>query len=447
MASFALVRVGGSRRDEQGDERAAAERLARRIISRLDVYLPTAQLGISLASLGLGWLGTPALAAAIRSLLASWWQVSTRWLSVVAAGIAFMVVAFLHVTLGELVPRSVATHRPERTVRNTARLLHTFYCIGFPIVWLFRAAAEAVLRLFHLQAAPSAHVPASDEELRLLVSTSHEQGMLDATERDLLVNVFDFSERIAKEVMIPRQDIVCIFVGDTVRSIAETVARVGHTRYPLCASDKDHILGIVHVRDLVPIIGEAARTQTLDQTPDLRPVLREALLVPETMSVTQVLRELQRRRSHMAIVVDEYGGTSGLLTTEDIVEEIVGEIYDEFDTEPPKIQDLGKGSYELDGGLLIEDVEQLLHVPLRDPDVETVAGLVFNRLGRKPKRGDSVLLEGFRFHVLDVRGPRIVRLRVDPLAVNSSTSSVATPSSASSTAASGTDGTQRPEHS
>ncbi|MBE3576949.1 MAG: HlyC/CorC family transporter [Limnochordales bacterium] len=419
VAEFSLVKMKGSRLHDLAETGSGRARAVQRVVENLQFFLPAIQLGITVASLALGWIGLPALAEWIRSLFAPWQTGSGAVWHWIVAVLAFGLLAFLHVLAGELVPKSLAIRAAERGALWTAPVLLALYYLTFPFLWLFHKGVTRVLRLFGLTVASEADLARSEEELRDLVSSSHEQGVLDAVERDLLVNVFDLSERVAKEVMIPRQDMVCIFTDQTLGEIMQTIRSSGHTRYPLCEGDRDHIIGLVHVRDLIGLSVQpgVSSERRLSDLPDWRRITHEVLMIPEGTSVTRLLKEMQRRRTHMAIVLDEYGGTAGLITMEDIVEEIVGEIYDEFDKEPPKVQPRGANAYELDGSLLLEDVAELLNTRLEDPDVETVGGFVFNRLGRKPKRGDMIVHEQYRFQVLEVKGARIVRLLVEPLVV------------------------------
>lgn len=417
IAEFSLVKVGESRLKELAQSGQRRARAALRVLERLEVLLPTVQLGITLSSLTLGWLGVPLVRELLTPFFDHLLAVSAGTRTVLAGALSLGLLAFVHVILGELLPKSLAIRQAEEVVLWSAPALLGLYRLTFPLVWFFHRSVRLVLRLFGLRAATEADLVPSEEELRELVSSSHEQGVLDTVERDLLVNVFDLSDRVAKEVMIPRQDMVCIFTDNTLAEIMDIIQTSGHTRYPLCDGDRDHIVGLVHVRDLVGLVDQqrTGGEGGLDVVPDWRRITHDILMVPEGTSVKRLLSDMQRRRTHMAVVLDEYGGTAGLVTMEDIVEEIVGEIYDEFDQEPPKVQPLGNNAFELDGSLLLEDVGELLGVTLEDPDVDTVGGFVFNRLGRKPKRGDLVLHDRYRFQVLEVKGARIVRLLVEPL--------------------------------
>jgi CBS domain containing-hemolysin-like protein len=417
IAEFSLVKMKGSRLQDLAETGSRRARAVQRVVGQLELFLPAIQLGITLTSLALGWVGLPAFAGLVRPVFTAWNIDSVAVLQWTAALLSFGLVAILHVLIGELLPKSLAIRDAEKGALWTAPVLLALYYVTFPLLWLFQKMVTSVLRLFGLTAASEADLAHSEEELRELVSTSHEQGVLDTVERDLLVNVFDLSDRVAKEVMIPRQDMVCIFTDETLGEIMQTIKSSGHTRYPLCEEDRDHIIGLVHVRDLIGLIEQQGSQggRRLADIPEWRKITHEVLMIPEGTSVIKLLKEMQRRRTHMAVVLDEYGGTAGLITMEDIVEEIVGEIYDEFDKEPPKVQPRGGNAYELEGSLLLEDVEELLHTRLEDPDVETVGGFVFNRLGRKPKRGDLIVHEEYRFQVLEVKGARIVRLLVEPL--------------------------------
>lgn len=405
-AEFSLVKVRKTHLAELAENGSRKAQTALDVASKLDAYLSACQLGITLASLGLGWLGEPAIATLIEPLfegVAGW---STVYTETIAMTVAFILISFLHIVLGELVPKSLAIQKAERTALATAGFLKGFYRIFYPAIWILNNLANLVLRIWRIQPANEADLAHSEEELRMLVDASQRHGYLDKMEGKLLDNVFEFSDRIASEVMIPRQDMVCIFMQDSFEEILDVVKKYGHTRYLLCDDDKDHVLGLVHMRDILRL------REQMEEVKDITQIKREILAVPEGMPISHLVQKMRHQRTHMAIVVDEFGGSAGLVTIEDMLEELVGEIYDEFELEQPDIQKLAENEYALNGRVLMEEVSELLEIQLEEETVSTIGGYVFSRLGRKPIKGDEVYFDGFRFEVMEVIGFRITKVKV-----------------------------------
>ena len=415
-AEFAFVKVRKTRLAELAENGSRRAKSALDVTSKLDAYLSACQLGITLASLGLGWLGEPAIATLIKPLFEGVVGWDTIYTETIAVAIAFLLISFLHIVLGELVPKSLAIQKAERTALATAGFLKGFYRMFYPAIWALNNLANLVLRIWRIQPANEADLAHSEEELRMLVDASQRHGYLDKMEGKLLDNVFEFSDRIASEVMIPRQDMVCIFIQDTFEEILDVLKKYGHTRYLLCDDDKDHVLGLVHMRDIF-------RLQEQLDAKDITQIKRDILVVPEGMPISHVVQKMRSQRTHMAIVVDEFGGSAGLVTIEDMLEELVGEIYDEFELEQPSILKLAENEYVLNGRVLMEEVSELLEIQLEEETVSTIGGYVFSRLGRKPAKGDEVYFDGFHFEVLEVIGFRITKVKVmqKPLDIETST--------------------------
>ena len=401
-----MVKVRKTRLAELAENGSRSAQTALEVTSKLDAYLSACQLGITLASLGLGWLGESAISRLIEPLfvgIAGWNTIYTETISIT---IAFLIITFLHIVLGELVPKSLAIQKAESTALATAGFLKGFYRVFYPLIGMLNNLANLVLRIWGIQPANEADLAHSEEELRMLVDASQKHGYLDKMEGKLLDNVFEFSDRIASEVMIPRQDMVCIFIQDSFDDILDIVKKHGHTRYLLCDDDKDHVLGLVHMRDIFRLQEQQSDTKDITQ------IKREILVVPEGMPISHLVQNLRSQRTHMAIVVDEFGGSAGLVTIEDMLEELVGEIYDEFELEQPDIQKLSEAEYALNGRVLMEEVSELLDIQLEDETVSTIGGYVFSRLGRKPSIGDEVSFDGFLFEVMEVIGFRITKVKV-----------------------------------
>lgn len=400
-----MVKVRKTRLAELAENGSRRARVALEVTSKLDAYLSACQLGITLASLGLGWLGEPAVASLIEPLfvdVAGW---STIYTETIAVAIAFVFISFLHIVLGELVPKSLAIQKAEGIALATAGLLKDFYWVFYPVIWSLNNVANLVMRIWGVEPANEADLAHSEEELRMLVDASQRHGYLDKMEGKLLDNVFEFTDRIASDVMIPRQDMVCIFIQDTFEEILDVLKKYGHTRYLLCDDDKDHVLGLVHMRDIF-------RLQEQQDTKDITKIKRDILVVPEGMPISHLVQKMRSQRTHMAIVVDEFGGSAGLVTIEDMLEELVGEIYDEFELEQPSIQKLAENEYVLNGRVLMEEVSELLEIQLEEETVSTIGGYVFSRLGRKPVKGDEVYFDGFYFEVMEVIGFRITKVKI-----------------------------------
>lgn len=404
-AEFSLVKVRKTRLAELSENGSKSATVALEVSSKLDAYLSACQLGITLASLGLGWLGEPAIASLLQPLfenLVGWSPIYTHSIAII---IAFLIIAFLHIVLGELVPKSLAIQRAEKVALGTAGPLKLFYQIFYPAIWALNGLANSILRFWGIHPANEADLVHSEEELRMLLEASQRHGHLDKMEGKLLDNVFEFSDRVASEVMIPRQDMICLYIQDTIDEVLQVVHQYGHTRYPLCDDDKDNVIGMIHIRDLITV-KEKSSIQDISQ------LKRDILVVPENAPISHLVQKMRSQRTHMAIVADEFGGTAGLVTIEDLVEELVGEIYDEFDREQPDVTKLNDMEYEIKGRVLLEEVSEILNVNIEEESVSTIGGYIFSRLGRKPKDGDQVDFDGYIFRVVEVAGSRIVNVRV-----------------------------------
>jgi CBS domain containing-hemolysin-like protein len=404
-AEFALVGSRKTRLEEMiraGDRKAI---LARRALQSLDRYISATQLGITLASLGLGWVGEPALAHVIeggfRFLPAPLATVASH---TVAVAIAFSIISALHIILGELVPKALALLFPEKISAWVAAPLMSFaWVMTIPIAFL-NGAANRLLRLFHVKPPSEKERVHSPEEIRMLVEQSQEGGsMLDQDAR-MLEGVFEFSEKTTEEVMTPRTRVVALRSDLSAAAAADVVAEAGRSRYPVFTRSLDEIVGIVHAKDILKALRRdpAATVDTL---------MRPPLLVPGTREVEDVLTDMKRLKSHMAVVLDEYGGTAGLVTMEDLLEEIVGEIQDEYDrAEKPAPAE--PDPRLLPGDLTIADFNAEHDAELDDADYTTVGGWVFGQIGRLPRVGDTVTVGPLTFEVAEMEGRRVKAVRL-----------------------------------
>lgn len=411
LSEFAIVKVRRSKLEElslQNDQNAI---LALKINASINTYLSATQLGVTLSSLGLGWLGEPAIAHFITLLIQKW--VHFESLHVVVHGasvmIAFSLITLLHVILGEIVPKSIAIVHAESVVLWIAKPLHAFWLISYPLVNLFDFLARMVLKIFRIELQhDSAH---SEEELKIIVGESLKGGVIDYVEEEIIKNAVDFSDTSAKEIMTPRNDMVCLDTHNSYEDNVKIVLKSSFTRYPCCEGNKDNILGMVHIRDVLStsLLGDAAPSSTQS----LKKILKEMLIVPESASISQILIKMNKQQVHTALVVDEYGGTSGLLTMDDIVEEIMGDLYDKRDLKKEGIKKLDENTFECDGMVDLESVEELFGIRF-DQDYEqvTLGGYVFSLLERLPEVGDVVGDAHCIFEVLDMDKARIKKLKL-----------------------------------
>ncbi|MBO7745296.1 HlyC/CorC family transporter [Paenibacillus sp. MWE-103] len=401
-AEFSLVKVRQSRLTQLVNEGNARAKYAIKVNQRLDAYLSATQLGITLASLGLGWVGEPAISdLVVEPLFHLLGLDDGAFMHTVSVVIGFLCITFLHIVLGELAPKSLAIQKSEGTSLFASMPLLYFYRVFLPAIWLLNGSANRLLRLFGVQPASEHDSAHTEEEIRILMDQSAKSGIIDKDELELFDNIFEFSDRLAREVMLPRTDMDCLYANLPFEENLKTVYASKHTRYPVCVEDKDQLIGFVHITDLL--------TADPDEEHDLRRYLRPILNVPESMEVSHVLQLMQRRHSQLAIVVDEYGGTAGMLTTELILEQIVGEIHDEFDDVQPEIVVKGDVT-SVEGRMLIEEINDMFNLDIEDEDVDTIGGWLFTKLEGNPERGKKVEFDGYAFEVAESEPLRVLRV-------------------------------------
>jgi CBS domain containing-hemolysin-like protein len=403
-AEFAIVKVRSTQIEDlvqRGSRRAG---VARKIVTHLDAYLSATQLGITLASLGLGWIGEPAVAHLLEPIFAWGGVTSSDLIHTLSLSIAFAIITFLHVVVGELAPKSLAIQKPERTTLWIAFPLQCFYRLSYPIIWILNTTANLMLQSIGIQPAGEHEKAHSEAEIRMILSTSED---LSDTEKDLLDNVFTFSNRVVRQVMVPRVDIVCLYTNRDIDENMAIIRQHRHTRYPVCEDDMDHIIGILHVKDLLLTIQKRGTELDLTQK------VRKPFFVPETQRAERLLRTFQRERVQLAIVIDEYGGTTGLVTLEDLLEELVGNIQDEFDQESPAIEVISHGVYRVDGGMLLDKILNPLDLDpslIEESESDTIGGYILSRLGREAVVGETLRIGNYLVRVADVQGYRITSL-------------------------------------
>lgn len=402
-AEFALVKIRDTQLETlvaQGHRRA---KIARRIVRNLDAALSSTQLGITLASLGLGWVGKPVFARLVAPVL-TYFNVAPAQADWIAFAVGFTVITFLHIVVGELAPKSLAIQKPLLTSLWIAPPLHWFYKLFYPAIWLLNHAAFWLLRRCGLQPVSESELVHSEEEIRLILAQSRRLANGPTLGQDIALNAFALRQRHAREVMRPRHEIVAL---DTEASIGACMALAQQTRYsrfPLCeGGDLDKTLGVVNAKDIVALRHEATRGR------DLLAAARKIIFVPETARLEKLLTLFLQRKQHFALVVDEYGGTVGLVTLENVLEELVGPIEDEFDQEEPLIRQTGEDTWELNGSLPTHKLGELIGEQLHETgEVCTVSGLMTQRLGRFPRMGDVLTLGGSQLRVEEMAGTRVV---------------------------------------
>ena len=404
-AEFCCVKMRPSRLETLIQEGNTRAKYAKKLIDELDEALSVTQLGITLASLGLGWVGEPFVAKLIAPAIHAlgFGETVGHTISFV---LAFSLITAMHIILGELTPKSMAIAASEKILLNIALPMLVFWKVMYPFVWLLNTTASFVSHHLGLTISEGevAHNP---EEIRLLMKESRKQGLVDDTEVDFVDNVFDFTERNVREIMVPRPDMVCLYLDKSYEENLATILEEEMTRYPICAEDKDHIIGFLHIKDLTKVLIQGKRK------PSLKKLARKVFFVPESMDVSLLLETMQKNRSQLAIVVDEYGGTAGMVTIEDIVEEIVGEIQDEFDEEErPDSEKRDENLYSVDAKMLLEELEDEFDIKIDNEDVDTIGGWLNDKLGGEPRVGQSAAFEGNTFYVEEVEGVRITRVLI-----------------------------------
>lgn len=411
ISEFALVSVRRTRIAELASQGHPAAEAAHKALENPERMIAATQLGVTLSSLALGWIGEPALSRLFAPVLplipVAWREGVSRGLS---AGLAFATITFLTVVIGELAPKSIALQDPERASLTVARPILFFERLFQPAIWLLNGAANVLLRLIRVQPAPTSQLVHSIEELRMLLDASTEGGVVEEEESEMVQAIFDLGELVVRQVMVPRTEVVAVRADTPLDEIIRQVIDSSFTKFPIYEENLDQIVGIVHIRDLLKAIRSPECQACI-----ARDIAREPLFVPETLTVSEVLRLFRDKRQHIAIVLDEFGGTAGLVTLQDLLEEIVGEVNDQFDVSTPGFQTLPDGSVLIDGLTLIEEVNDQLDLNLREDYYDTIAGYVMGRLGRIPRLHDVVEADGVRLQVEEMDRLRVARVKLTRL--------------------------------
>ena len=408
-AEFSLVSVRRTRVEELIAQGNVTARSVQRAIQDPARFIAAVQVAITMAGLGLGWIAEPALADLITPafdfLLKSWGGTAGQ---VAADVFTFIAITFVLIVVGELLPKSIALQRTESTALIVAAPTLWAAQLFRPLIWTLNSTSNILLRLINLNPTSEHQTIHSVEEIKLLVDASQQGGVLEMDEREMLHSVLDFGDMQANQVMIPRTEMICVDAEAPIEEVIQMAATHPLTKFPVYESDLDHIVGILHTRDLVRVVHQEGRRSPAS----LRSLVREALFVPETIHASDLLVRFRARKQHMAIVLDEYGGTAGLVTLSDLLEEIVGDVADVFDRQGPDIERLPDGSALINGLTLIEDVNDAFGLNLSDPNYETIAGYLLGRLNRMAQPGDQVEAGNVRLRVEALDGLRIARVQL-----------------------------------
>ena len=415
---FAIVKVRASQLDALAEEGNARALFAKHVRSHIEAYLSATQLGITLASLALGWLGEQFLAQMLSPFFALLHIYSRAFVTSVSVTLAFIGITFLHIVFGELAPKYTAISNPLSVALRLVRPLGAFYIVFKPAIWLLHRSSNflfrSILRRPPVTATELAH---TEEELRLILEQSEKSKEVSPLERRLLMNVLDLRDRVVRDLMTPRGDIVYLDVDDDFETNVKKAMESRHTRFPLCRENLDNAIGLIHIKELLPMMR--------DPHPDLMKIKRELFPVPEMMPLENLLRLFLGRHAHLAVVVDEFGGTVGIVTLENVLEELVGDIQDEFDFEKEEFRKISANEFSVDGALGLYELDDLAKLDLESPDVSTIGGYVTHLLGHLPKTGEQVKIDNYMVTVSQADDRRVKQLHFRKL----SDTAAATPTS------------------
>jgi CBS domain containing-hemolysin-like protein len=422
-AEFAIISVRKTRIEQLLAEGSRMARPVKRAVESPDQFIAATQLGITMASLGLGWIGEPALASLIQPLMRHFpTPLSEATSHTIAFAIAFSIITALHIVLGELAPKTIALQYPERTSLIVAKPTELFLRVFHPFIRALNGMGWAVVRMLGMKAASGHGLVHSEEELKMLVTASQQAGVLEADEEQMLHRVFHFAEFTAAEMMVPRTEMTAVKADASLNDVVDIVWRGRHTSLPVYRGELDNIVGIMLVPDLVRALASRGPFDSAQGVPSdsrgtpafsVAAIAREALTVPETMKADELLRQMKRRRTHLAIVIDEYGGTAGIVTFERVMERIVGELGGDFGTgAKAPVRQLPDGSAEIDGLALVTDINEQFALDVDEETYTTIGGYMLGRLGRRPQVGDTVEAGGRTLRVEALDGLRVSRVRI-----------------------------------
>src|SRR5256886_1125071 len=400
---FAVVKVRASQLDALAEEGNLRASFAKHIRAHLDAYLSATQLGVTLASLALGYFGEQFLAEMLQPFFALAGVYSHAIVSTVSIALAFVGITFLHIVFGELAPKYIAIGNPVPVALAIARPLGGFYLLFRPVIWLLHKSSNLLLRrMLRIQPVPAKELAHSEEELRLILDESEKSEEVSPLGRDLLVNALDLRRRVVRDIMTPRGQVVFLNIEESFEDNVKKALASRHTRFPLCRGHLDNTIGLIHIKELVPLMR--------DPNPDLLRIKRELMPVPEMMSLEKLLSLFPNKHAHLAIVVDEFGGTVGMVTLEDVLEELVGDIQDEFDTEKEEFREINENEFTADGALALYELRDLAEIELESADVSTIGGYVTHLLGHLPKQGEQVQIGNYLVTISQSDGRSVQQL-------------------------------------
>jgi len=406
---FALVKVRGSQLDPLVEEGNARASRARYILNHLDAYLSATQFGVTLASLALGWLGEDYFTRLLQPAFLKLGVESHRLIDGLAVGIGFVIITFVHILFGELAPKYIAIRDPLRIALVLVRPIDFFFNVFRPAIWLLNKSSSIILRRWLRITPVSEHELAhSEEELRVILSQSASQEEVSPLGKEILINALDMRDRVVRDITTPRGQVIFLNTEDTFEENLKHALESRHTRFPLCEGHLDNTIGLVHIKDLFKLMRE---TQ-----PDLHTIKRDLLPVPEMMPLEKLLTFFLSKHAHLALVVDEYGGTTGIVTLDNVLEELVGDIQDEFDAEKPEFRRVNSDEFDVEGSLGLYELHDLAGLDLENSDVSTIGGYVTHLLGHLPKQGEKVRIEDFEVTVTQSDGRRVGQVHFKRLA-------------------------------
>jgi len=407
-AEFALVKIRTSQLEAliaEGNKRAG---IGRHVTGNLDAYLSACQLGITLASLGLGWLGEPFVAQLLQPFFSLVNITSTTLITSISFALAFSIITFLHITLGEQAPKILAIRKALPTTLWVSPPLRLFYAVFKPAIWFLNGSSNWVLRyILRIEPAAPHELAHTEEELRFIFEESEKSKEVSPLGRQLVVNVLDLRERVVRDIMTPRGEVVYPDIEDSFEQNIEKALKSKHTRFPLCRENLDNTIGLIHIKELLPMMR--------DPNPDLLRIKRDLIPVPEMMPLENLLNLFLSKHAHLAIVVDEFGGTVGMVTLENVLEELVGDIQDEFDFEKEEFRKISANEFTVDGTLGLYELNDLAGLELESPDVSTIGGYVIHLLGHLPKQGEQVKIDNYLVTVSQTDARRVRQLHFKKL--------------------------------
>jgi CBS domain containing-hemolysin-like protein len=405
-SEFALVNIRKTRIQQLVKEGNTTAQIISDELNNMARFIAAVQLGVTATSIGLGWVGESTIASLFYPLFNFLPQVGQFVTThTISAIVAFLLITLLQIEFGELIPKAIALQYPENVSFIIARPMSYLGKLFSPFIFLLNSVRDSLLSIFKIPKPKGVHLVHSSEELDMLVSASYKEGILNATERDMLHNVFKFSDLIARQIMIPRPDVIAIPSNISLEELTQFMNEHQFTRYPVYENDLDHIIGIIHIKDIVPFIGAKEKFS-------IPKIIRKVMLIPETLTIDKLLLEFKKNRSQMTIVVDEFGATSGIVTLEDVLEEIFGDVQDEFDTEEADVKVISDEEFIINAMLRIDEINEIFNLNISEEEIETIGGLVLKELGRIANVGDEITIDDFTFIVESVEGARIIKLKI-----------------------------------